>query len=287
MFGHRSDGKLVKDEGPIFRIIPLLMKNRSDSQVFFKQDIGLSTLDEYMDKKAKEGVKLSYMDIIYTVMLRTIAERPKLNRFIAYGRPYQRNQLVMSLMIKKGLNDDSEETLVKLKYRGDETLLEVRDKLQKCIDENKDVEAANGTDKLIKALQKLPFFIYKIAVGTLMWMDKHGILPKAVIDVSPFHTSAFLTNMGSLGIDSIYHHIYDFGTTSMFLSMGKKKKSFVYDSDKDDIIEDKSITLAFVGDERICDGYYYARSFRNIAKYLRHPELLEEKPEIEITYPVD
>ena len=120
-----------------------------------------------------------------------------------------------------------------------------------------------------------------------MWMDKHGILPKAVINVSPFHTSAFLTNMGSLGIDSIYHHIYDFGTTSMFLSMGKKKKSFVYDSDKDDIIEDKSITLAFVGDERICDGYYYARSFRNIAKYLRHPELLEEKPEIERIYSVD
>ena len=106
-----------------------------------------------------------------------------------------------------------------------------------------------------------------------MYLDKHGMMPKAIIELSPFHTSAFLTNVGSLGIDSIYHHLYNFGTTSMFFSMGKKKKSYIYEDDE--IRQEKCITIAFVGDERICDGYYYASSFKQLSKYLRKPELLE------------
>ena len=100
------------------------------------------------------------------------------------------------------------------------------------------------------------------------------MLPKSIIEASPFHTSVFLTNVGSLGIDAIYHHIYNFGTTSMFFAMGRKKKSYVYEDDE--IRQEKCITLAFVGDERICDGYYYASSFKALTRYLKHPELLEE-----------
>ena len=110
----------------------------------------------------------------------------------------------------------------------------------------------------------------------LKFLDKHGIMPKAVIKASPFHTSVFLTNVGSLGIDSIYHHIYNFGTTSLFFSMGKKKKSYIYE--EDEIKEEKCITIAFVGDERICDGHYYATSFKQLNKYLKRPELLEKQP---------
>lgn len=99
-------------------------------------------------------------------------------------------------------------------------------------------------------------------------------MPKAIISASPFHTSVFLTNVGSLGIDSIYHHLYNFGTTSLFFAMGKKKKSYIYDDDE--MHEEKCITIAFVGDERICDGYYYATSFKQLSKYLKKPELLEQ-----------
>ena len=110
-----------------------------------------------------------------------------------------------------------------------------------------------------------------------MFMDKHGCMPKAIINASPFHTSVFLTNVGSLGIDSIYHHLYNFGTTSLFFAMGKKKKSYIYEDDE--IHEEKCFTIAFVGDERICDGHYYASSFRQLSKYLKNPELLEERVE--------
>lgn len=274
MFGKRSDGRRIKNLDPIFKIMPTVMKERNDSQVLFKQDINLQPLEDYINKKAEEGIRLSYMNIIYAAIVRIIGQRPKLNRFIMSGDVYARDSIFVSLMIKKDMSDESPETVTKIEYTGNETIFEIRDKLEKVIAENKEMSASNDTDKLVGLLSKIPSGIVKFAVNMLMWMDKRGIMPKAVIKASPFHTSVFLTNVGSLGIDSIYHHIYNFGTTSLFFAMGKKKKSYVYEDDE--IRQEKCITVAFVGDERICDGYYYASSFKQLQKILKHPEVLEE-----------
>ncbi len=279
MFGHRSDGKKIKKLTPIFKIMPCVMLDRADSQVYFKQDIALKHLDEYIDRKAEEGIRLSYMNIIYAAIVRIIGERPRLNRFAMNGALYQRNKIYVSLVIKKSLTDDGVETPLKLKFNGDENIFEIKEKLDATIEKNKDVEAANKTDKLVSILSAIPSGLIRAIVKFLMFLDKHGIMPKKIIEASPFHTSVFLTNVGSLGIDSIYHHIYNFGTTSMFFSMGKKKKSYICEDEE--FKEEKCITLAFVGDERICDGYYYASSFKLLSKYLKKPELLEENGEVE------
>lgn len=279
MFGHRSDGKKIKKLTPIFKIMPCVMLDRADSQVYFKQDIALKYLDEYIDRKAKEGIRLSYMNIIYAAIVRIIGERPRLNRFAMNGALYQRDKIYVSLVIKKSLTDDGVETPLKLKFNGDENIFEIKEKLDATIEKNKDVEAANKTDKLVSILSAIPSGLIRAIVKFLMFLDKHGVMPKKIIEASPFHTSVFLTNVGSLGIDSIYHHIYNFGTTSMFFSMGKKKKSYIYEDEE--FKEEKCITLAFVGDERICDGYYYASSFKLLSKYLKKPELLEENGEVE------
>ena len=279
MFGHRSDGKKIKKLTPIFKIMPCVMLDRADSQVYFKQDIALKHLDEYIDRKAEEGIRLSYMNIIYAAIVRIIGERPRLNRFAMNGALYQRNKIYVSLVIKKSLTDDGVETPLKLKFNGDENIFEIKEKLDATIEKNKDVEAANKTDKLVSILSAIPSGLIRAIVKFLMFLDKHGIMPKKIIEASPFHTSVFLTNVGSLGIDSIYHHIYNFGTTSMFFSMGKMKKIYIYEDEE--FKEEKFITLAFVGDERICDGYYYASSFKLLSKYLKKPELLEENGEVE------
>lgn len=273
MFGFRPDGKKVRGLSPTFRVIPSVMLERNDSQVYFKQDIPLKALDEYIAKKQSEGIRVTYMQIIYAAIVRIIAQRPALNRFVVNGSVYQRNEIQVSLVIKKGLEDDSPETPLKLSYTGKETLFEVAQKLDKAISDNKDLSASNSTDKLAGALSLVPDMFIRWAVRILRFLDKYGLMPKAIINASPFHTSVFLTNVGSLGIDSIYHHLYNFGTTSMFFAMGKKKKSYIYEDDE--IREEKCITIAFVGDERICDGYYYAASFKQLNKYLKKPELLE------------
>ncbi len=274
MFGHRSDGKELKNLSPIFRIIPSVMKERCDAQVYFNQDINITPMENYIAKKAEEGIKLSILDIIFAGVVRIIAERPQLNRFCVNGRTYARNDLTVSLAIKKSLTDSGEETNIKPYFTGNETLFEVRDILQNMIEENKKVETANSLDKFIGVLNKIPTSFIKFVVGRLIAMDKHGHLPKSIIKLSPFHTSAYITNVGSLGINSIYHHIYNFGTTSLFFAVGKKKTGFVLEDDE--IVKERCVNLAFVGDERICDGYYYASSFRQMTKYFRNPKLLEK-----------
>lgn len=277
MFGHRSDGRKIKTLPAFFKVIPSVMLERNDSQVLYKQDIPIKYLDEYIDNKAKEGIKIAYMHIIYAAIVRVIAERPRLNRFVMNGTTYARNKIYVSLAIKKNLTDDGVETTTKIEYQGTETIFDIKQKLDAIIEQNKEVEANNETDKLAKTLGLIPTGLIRVAVKFLKFLDRHGLLPKAIIKASPFHTSVFLTNVGSLGIDTIYHHLYNFGTTSMFFSMGKKKKSFIYEDEE--IKEEKCITIAFVGDERICDGFYYANSFKSLFRYLKKPELLETAPD--------
>ena len=277
MFGYRSDGRKLKTLPPFFKVIPNIMLERNDSQVLFKQDISIKNLDEYIDKKAEDGIKFSYMHIVYAALVRIIAERPRLNRFAINAAIYARNKIYVSLAIKKNLTDDGEETTTKAEFNGTENIFEVKRKIDAIIEQNKDTSADNDTDIVAKTLSLIPTWLIRGTIKFLRFLDNHGMLPKALIKASPFHTSVFLTNVGSLGIDSIYHHLYNFGTTSMFFSMGKKKKGYIYEDEE--IKEEKCITLAFVGDERICDGYYYANSFKMLFRYLKKPELLETKPD--------
>ena len=278
MFGRRSDGKELKHVSPFFRLMPMLMLERDDSHVYFNQDASIKKIEEYISTKAAEGIRVSLLDIIFASIVRIMAERPKLNRFAINKRIYARNKITLAITIKKSLTDEGDETTVKVDFDGTENIFEVRNKLQELIAQNKDLSAANGTDNLAGTLSKMPMFVLKFAINLIRFLDKHGLLPKAIIDASPFHASAVVTNVGTLGIDSIYHHIYNFGTTSMFFAIGKKKKSYVFG--EDEITEEKCVNLAFVGDERICDGHYYASSFRSLIKYLNKPELLETKLEV-------
>ena len=278
MFGYRSDGRKIKNIDPVFKLIPCIMLKRDDSQVFFKQDIVLNGMDDYINKKLQEGIKISYMNIVFAALVRIIAERPSLNRFAMNGAIYARNKILVSLAIKKNLSDEGEETNLKIPFKGTETIFEVKEALDREIELNKKESTVNKTDAVVNIFNHLPTFLIRGAVKFLGLLDRHGLMPKKIIEASPFHTSVYLTNVGSLGIDSIYHHLYNFGTTSLFFAMGKKKKSYVYEDDE--IRNEKCITIGFVGDERICDGYYYAASFRQLSKYLNNPELLEKPGEL-------
>lgn len=280
MFGYRSDGRKLKNIPPFFKIIPQVMRTRADSQVYYSYDIPIKAMDEYINKKAEEGIKISYMNIVYAAMVRLIAQRPRLNRFVMNGRTYARNDIEISLAIKKNLTDEGQETTIKLPFTGNENIFEIKEKIDNVIAENKDTANSNDTDIFATTLSLIPNFLLKLAISFVMFLDKHGMLPRFVIKASPFHTSAFLTNVASLGIDAIYHHLYDFGTTGLFLAMGKKKKDYIYDDET--VKEEKCISLAFVCDERICDGFYFASSVKMFNRFLKKPELLEENtPKIE------
>lgn len=276
MFGLRSDGKRIKTIDPITKIMPHIMKTRNDAHVFAPMEIDCAGMDEWIFKERHLGRRFTYMDLIVAAMVRTIAIRPKLNRFVVNGRFFKRNQIQISFMIKKQLTDTAEEGAIKLTFKGTETIYEVHEKMQKEIDQNAHLSSENETDKLAKLLTIVPHFMIKALVNFLMWMDKHGILPRSVIDASPFHTSMFLTNMKSIKMGYVYHHIYNFGTCSIFLSMGKERYvPVVLDPDEGTLGSRKLITIGGVVDERITDGLYNSLSIRELVKMLANPALLE------------
>ena len=275
----RKDGTLVPNVDPLFRIIPIIMKERSDAQIFYSYDIPIKALEEYIEEKRKENINISYLHIVYAAIIRTIAKREKLNRFVMNGRVYKRNDIILTMTAKKSLSDDAPETNLKIKFKGNETVEEVKDLLNKEIENFKVKDNLNEQDKFVDIVGGLPFWLFKLGVNTLMRMDKWNMLPKPILDLSPFHSSAYVTNVGSIGVDSIYHHIYNFGTVGIFLAMGKKKKTLIYE---DDVLkEEKAISFSFVLDERICDGYYFANSIRMFNKYLKNPHLLDKNEDIE------
>ena len=176
------------------------------------------------------------------------------------------------------MSEEAEETTVTVKFDPEDTIYDVIERINDVIEVTKKQEEKNNTDKFVKVLSHVPGFIYGAAVGFLKMLDNIGCLPKFIRELSPFHASMFITDLGSLGIKPVYHHIYNFGTNSIFLSFGIRKKENLlnHDSTVDKI---KKQELKVVVDERIVDGYYFAQAIKLATKIMENPYCLKEKPE--------
>lgn len=275
MFGKRPDGRVIRNLEPMQKIMPYIMKTRCDSMNMYEDTFNCRPMDQYIKAKAEEGIKLSYMHIIIAAVVRLIALRPQLNRFVMNGRIYARPKIWVSFVVHPTLQDGSTGTTIKLCFEGTETILEVAEKVNAAIEKEttKRVEE-NGTDKLMRTLMnRIPGPLIKFVINTLMWMDKHSIMPKKVVELSPFHTSFFITNLKSLGINHIYHHTYNFGTTGLFFAMGKEKRVPVIVGNE--TVIQKHMGYGLVSDERFCDGLYFALSLRQLRKFMNNPAILE------------
>lgn len=272
----RYDGWRVKKIDTSFRVLPYFLRTRIDAQNFFEERIPIDHLDAFIKEHKEEMPELSLMHIVMAAMVRLMSQRPNLNRFVIWNKIFARNHMNFSLAIKRSLTDTGEESMIKPYFQPTDTLQDVVRKVNKELEKNK--AESNNSDALAGALGKLPDFLFRTVVLVLLWLDKIGWMPKAVNKVSPFHCSMFLTNLGSIGIESIYHHLYEFGTCSIFLAMGRKSRETF--TDPDGVVQtQKSILLKFVLDERICDGYYYASSMRQLQKILMNPEQLLTPPD--------
>lgn len=277
MLFKRKDGTRVKDIDPFTRFVPLIMKERNDALVYLAEEIEIEPLDNYIRKVYKEtGNRLSYMHLIYSAMVKTIKERPKINRFIMNGNFYERNDILISMVVKKEMSIDGEETALKFPFKGNETPTDIKEIINRKIELEKDeeTEGGNATDMYAKALSNTPTFLFKIFVGAVKQLDKWNLIPSRALEASPFHASAFITNLGSIGLDAGFHHIYNFGTIGTFISIGKKTKKIV--KRDGEFKEIKVMKVAFVCDERICDGFYWAQALKTFFRFLSDPENLKD-----------
>lgn len=277
-FGDRYDGRRVRHSDPTNMIIPFIMRERNDAEVFFDAEVNMSRIDELIREKRKNGEEARTLDYIIAIIVRTISQYPRMNRFIAGRRCFVRDNILISMVIKRELNTHTPETAVKFEFDPKSTVSDISKKIDETIEKTKQKDDVNSTDKLMKTLNVLPRCLFSLAIWFMRFTDFYGVLPKAVHNASPFHTSVFITNMGSIGAEPIYHHIYNFGSTSLFIAMGNKRKQRVIGKDGK-IQERKVMKLRFVADERIADGYYLAVALKYFSNLFEHPELLEAPPE--------
>ena len=278
-FGDRYDGRRIRTLDAFYGIIPFIMRSRVDSQNYFEDKIDISRTEEYLRSKRSEGAdNISFLHIMIAAMVRTISQKPGLNRFIAGQKIYARNEILVSLAIKKELKIDSPETTIKFKFEPTDTLAEIAAKMNKSIGENKNIQAQNNTDKTAKLFMLCPSFLLRFLIWVVRSCDFYGIMPRIINNVSPFHTSFFITDLGSVGIQPVYHHLYEFGTTSFFIAFGSKVKEKSIDAGNNIVVR-KFIGMKVVTDERIVDGHYYASAFKLYKSMIQHPERLESRPD--------
>ena len=275
MFGHRSDGKKVKGMNIIEKAEPFFMNQRIDAVNYYKAQIPCNAMDEFIAKERRNGNHYTYMHLMFATLVRILYTRKKMNRFIMRGSIYQRNTISISMDIKKKLNDEADNITCKFYFTGRESLEEVRKIIDDEIARNLQTEETHKTTKVASRLGKLPDFLFRWFMALARFLDRHGMLPKALIKASPFHTSCFLTNLKSIKLGYIYHHLYNFGTTSIFVAMGKEKLEPYVDKNKE-VKVGKFLNIGFSLDERVADGLYMGNTIRLIENILANPDSLTE-----------
>lgn len=272
----RSDGRLVKGISPFMKIVPYVMWSRLDSMNSCKVEVACDGWDDYIRSRREQGVNIDYMTIVIASLVRTMALRPELNRFIMNGKIYTRPCIWVSFAIQRSMRPGhEEETTLKLRFDGTESIDQIAAGIQAEVDKNLGQGVSNDTDKIAQTIMSLPGWLIRSVVNILKWMDRHNMLPRSIIEASPFHTSFFITNLKSIGLSYLYHHCYEFGTTGIFLSLGKERRQVVADA-KDNLSVQKMVTVGVVTDERFCDGLYFARSLRVMSRYLNDPASMEK-----------
>ncbi|MBR6232585.1 MAG: hypothetical protein IKQ98_02065 [Erysipelotrichaceae bacterium] len=263
----RKDAVLLNDPDPFHSIVPYVMPKRTEAEVSSEVTFDITELLSFIKKHNEEqGTNYKLFHCICMAIAKTIYHRPKMNIFIAGRKFWQRNDITLSFVAKQKFADEAQETLMTLKVDGDMDL----DRVSKIILGDVKKARSSGTNSLDKAMElvgKLPRFVLEIFFWILSRMEYHGIYPEDLAKGDPNYTTCLLSNLGSIGADNCYHHLSNFGTNSMMGTIGTMYKEEGRDKVK------MTITL----DERIADGFYFAKSLKLLKYILEHPEMLTSR----------
>ena len=277
-FGDRKDGRLIRSLPAFSRFIPYIMPTRNDATNLYEESMEVSDVDRRLRKLRVEGYKgIGILHFMIAAYIRLVSMLPGLNRFVVGRRIYAANDIVVVMTVKRSLAIDATETTIKVHFDPTDTIFDVYRKLNEKIDEIKATDEHNNTEDVAEALSRLPRIILRLAIRILRMMDYFGWIPESLTEASPFHGSMIITDLGSLRIKPVYHHIYNFGTLPVFVAFGAKHH--VYELDRHgNMVDKKYVDCKFSLDERTVDGHYYAQAFQALRYIFQHPEILEQPP---------
>jgi hypothetical protein len=267
----RTDGDLVKDESPVRVMIPYLMKGRNESVVYHDEVIDMTKLRPWIHayNQAHPDNAVTLFHVVLYCIGRGFHSRPALNRFVSGGRIYQRKRVELSFAAKRKMEEKSALVTVKVAFPMDEAFPAMAKRIKALIGEGRGPKE-RGVDKEVRLLTKLPGPILRAAVGLARWLDSVNLMPAAMIESDPMYCSAFVANLGSIGVDRTYHHLYEWGNASLFAVLGVPKKVPVVV--RDEVVVREQVEIRWAFDERINDGFTCALGMKYAARLLEDPE---------------
>lgn len=281
----RRDGVWLNELDAMHGFTPYLYPNRADNEAFIKEQIDLTKLMAYLEKKniGNEDFKYTFFHAIVAAMVKAVTLRPQLNRFIQGNRVYQRHVLTTAFVVKKTFNDESHESLAFLYFDKDATIDSVHEQIKQEVTTFRKGNAVDNSTQGMDMLLRLPRFVLKLVMKWLFRHDYKGTVPYELIKTDPNYATLFFSNLGSIKLNAAYHHLNNWGTNSLFIVIGEKHKAPLYD-EEGNVTMREVLDIGITLDERIADGYYYSKSIKLVKYLLQNPELLELAAEEEVDY---
>ncbi len=277
-FGDRKNAHLVRTMDPFSKFYPYIMVKRNEANNLYDEAFRLNEVDAFLHDLRKQGYKgIGLMYFIITAYVRALAKYPALNRYVAGRRIYARDTIDAAMVVKRDMTLDGEETTIKVTFDPADTITDIYRKFGEAIVEIKKGPEDNNSEKIAKALTKLPRFLLRFVIGGLKVMDYYDLIPNVLLEASPFHATVMFTNLASLGIGPVFHHLYDFGALPVFVAFGTKRYAYELNA-KGEVQKNTYVDIRFTMDERITDGFYFAAFLKEFKKPFKHPEILLDPP---------
>jgi hypothetical protein len=257
-------------------IMPFMFPDRCDNQAYFTFQIDLTHLNEFIRKKNADDPDYKYnlFQCIVTAALKIITLRSKLSIFIKDRKMFKRNEVSAAFTVKQEFMDDGGEVLAFIHSKPEWNIDDVHNELRRQLLKLKNKSYVDESTGFMDKFNKLPKFISRPVLHFVCWLEKHNLVPPALVETDPYHSSIVLANLGSIGLPDGYHHLTNWGTTSMFLVIGKAGMMPFFENGK--TVFKEGVRLGFTIDERIADGYYFSKSIRMLQLFLEEPELLDQ-----------
>ncbi len=275
-WGDRYDAYRVRDIDGLHFYMAYLMPKRTEAEVYINEKLDITELLKYInDKNASGERKVTLFHCIIAAVARTVKMRPLLNRYISGKRYYMRNEISMGFTIKKKFLDHAEETLMIYRPKDNENLCAITDKLSPKVSQAKKDNGGQSVDDILNIVKRFPKPIMLLFMAAMNFMDIHGLMPKAFSSVDTNYCSVLLSNLGSIKCDAVYHHLNNFGTNSIVITIGEMHKETYIDENGEAKVRDV-VNIGATIDERIADGFYFARSLKLIKHLFENPQLLDK-----------
>lgn len=275
--GDRKDGIWLRDADAMHTIMPFIFPNRCDNEAFISEKIDLTNVNAYLEKKNAENpeYKYSLFQVIVTATMKTIMMRPNLNRFIIGKRIYLRNDFSAAFIVKKAFTDNGDEAIAVINFEDESNIDWFNKKLHDIVHSTRNTDKKDSATDTMEFFKKLPRFLITFIIKIINILNYYGKVPDFITKGDLSYATCMFSNLGSIGLKAGYHHLYNWGTNSIFVVIGEKKESHYFDNEGN-VKKHETLEMGFTIDERLADGYYYSKSFKLLRYLLQHPEELEK-----------